>query len=282
MRKMTKIGLVVLAVSALAVLAVVMTYGQRPADDAQPERQTVSASRLIRSQKPSAVRRSGDGTPFGNAALGKSKGAEGADASGPKEGRTKPVLDLADEDDENEDGTVRTPEEKALVKRIESALDDENLSEALACAPEALKCRVPEIRQAMVDALGWFGKKALPELTPFLADPDDDICESAMNEWTSAVADIDDEAEKIGTVEMAMKVLTDEDALEDISSEYIGVDEKLAVESLLNIIEGGGSDKGIAKAKETYEFVTGDEFEDRAAAEKWIAEEYEPPEPGEK
>ena len=264
-----KIGLVVLAVSVLAVLAVVLMRDQRPAADTQPDRSTVPASRLIRSQEPSAVRRPDDGTLSGN--------AEGAAASGSKAERLKPALALSDEDEENEDGTVRTAEEKALVKRIESALDDENLSEALACAPAALKCRVPEIRQAMVDTLGWFGKKALPELTPFLADPDEDVSESAMDEWTSAVADIDDEVEKIGTVEMAMKVLTDEDALEDISSEYIGVDEKLAVESLLRVIEGGGSAKGVDKAKETYEFVTGEEFESRAAAEKWIAEEYEPP-----
>lgn len=277
MKKVMKIGLVVLPVSALAVLAVVLTSGQRSADDTQPERPTVSAARLIRSQKPS-VHRQSDGTTHSAEKANDQDGASTAQ----QEKREKPDLNISEEDEENEDGTVRTAEEKALVKRIESALDDEKLSEALACAPEALKCRVPEIRQAMVDALGWFGKKALPELTPFLADPDDDVCESAMNEWTSAVADIDDEAEKIGTVEMAMKVLTDEDALDDISSEYIGVDEKLAVESLLRIIEGDGSAKGIAKAKETYEFVTGDEFEGRAAAEKWIAEEYEPPEPGEK
>ena len=64
--------------------------------------------------------------------------------------------------------------------------------------------------------------------------------------------------------------------LEEISGEYIGVDEKLAVNSLLRIIEAGGSEQGIAKAKETYEFVTGDEFVDRATAEKWLREEYKP------
>ena len=44
------------------------------------------------------------------------------------------------------------------------------------------------------------------------------------------------------------------------------------------IIEGGGSKEGVEKAKETYEFVTGDEWTDAAEAERWIAEEYEPPE----
>ena len=74
-----------------------------------------------------------------------------------------------------------------------------------------------------------------------------------------------------------MSVLSDDDALDDLSNEYIGVDEKLAVESLLKVIEGGGNEKGVAKAKETYEFVTGEEFTNRADAEKWIAEEYTPP-----
>ena len=188
----------------------------------------------------------------------------------------KPSLSVAEDDDDDDEFT---PEERALSKRIEAALDEEDLEKAVACAKEALNCPNAEVRQAMVDTLGWFGAKGLPELTPFLADADEDVRDSAMNEWSMALSDIDDEAEKLGVVEMALGVLTNEDALENISSEYIGADEKLAVESLLRIIEGGGSAQGIEKAKETYEFVTGDEFVDRAAAEKWIAEEYQPPDP---
>lgn len=199
------------------------------------------------------------------------KSSRGDEAKRPE----KPILSFAEDDDEDDDFT---PAERALSKRIEAALDEEDLNKAIACAKEALNCQNVEIRQAMVDALGWFGAKGLPELTPFLADPDEDVRDSAMNEWSMALSDIDDEPEKLGVVEMAMSVLTNEDALEDISGEYIGADEKLAVESLLRIIEGGGSEQGIAKAKETYEFVTGDEFAGRAAAEKWIAEEYQPAE----
>lgn len=188
--------------------------------------------------------------------------------------KPKPQLDLSDDDDEE---SKRTPEEKKLAADIEKALDEEDFELAKKCAPLALKCKDTEIRQSMVDTLGWFGEKAIPELTPFIADPDEDVAESAMNEWDSTVSSIEDDGEKIGMTEMAMQVISDEDALESISGNYIGVDEKLAVESLLRVIEGGGSVKGIDKAKETYEFVTGEEFVDRAAAEKWIAEEYEPP-----
>ena len=187
--------------------------------------------------------------------------------------RPKPVLTVEDDEDDE-----RTPEEKALEERIEKALDEEDLEAALACADEALKCGVVEIRQNMVDTLGWFGEKALPELTPFLADADEDVRDSAMNEWTMALSSIEDDGLKIKTVELAMGVLKDEDALEEISNEYIGADEKLAVESLARIIDGDGSKEGVEKAKETYEFVTGDEWTDAAEAARWIAEEYEPPE----
>jgi len=187
--------------------------------------------------------------------------------------KPKPIIRVEDDEDDN-----RTPEEKALAERIEKALDDEDFELAASCAEEAQKCGDSEIRQSMVDTLGWFGEKALPELTPFLADADEDVRESAMNEWTMALSSIEDEGVKIKSVELAMGVLRDEDALEDISNEYIGVDEKLAVESLVRIIEGGGSEEGVEKAKETYEFVTGDEWTDVAEAERWIAEEYEPPE----
>ena len=184
----------------------------------------------------------------------------------------KPALEFDEDDD------TRTPAEKALAERIEKALDEEKLEDALGCAKEALACGNAEVRQAMVETLGWFGEKALPELTPFLADPDEDVRETAMNEWSMAVSNIEDDAEKIGIVELAMNVLSDEDALEDISGEYIGVDEKLAVESLVRIIAADGSKTGVAKAKETYEFVTGDEWVSAEAAAKWIAEEYQPDE----
>ena len=189
---------------------------------------------------------------------------------------SKPVLDLGVDDDDDEEDR-RTPAEKALAERIEKSLDEEDLEMAVSCADEAQSCAVTEIRQAMVETLGWFGEKALPELTPFLADADEDVRDSAMNEWTTALSSIEDEKAKIGVVELAMGVLKDEDALESISSEYIGVDEKLAVESLSRIITAGKSAAGVEKAKETYEFVTGDEWAGVDEAARWIAEEYEPP-----
>ncbi len=187
-------------------------------------------------------------------------------------------MDEAGDDQEDDEEDDRTPAEKALSDRIEKALDEEDLNAAIACVGDAQRCSVVEIRQAMVDTLGWFGEKALPELTPFLVDADADVRRSAMDEWTMALSSIEDDNDKLGVVELAMGALSDEEVLEEISKEFIGVDEKLAVESLSRIISSGGSEAGVAKAKETYEFVTGDEWVSIEDAVRWIAEEYDPPE----
>lgn len=189
--------------------------------------------------------------------------------------RGKPLLRGEEPTEEDES---MTPEERQLDERIEAALEKEDLEQTIACAADAQRCGSAEVRRDMVDALGWFGARALPELTMFLADADEDVRESARTEWQVAVAEIEDERERVAAVGMAMSALTDEDFLDDISGEYIGVDEKTAVESLVCVIEAGESPAGVAKAKETYEFITGEEYAGRAAAEKWIAEEYQPPE----
>lgn len=219
-----------------------------------------------------AEKRSGGGgdAPAPGRAMQTAKARPGGAATASRRARPKPVLFDDDDDDDF------TPEERRLSDRIEDALDREDVGAVVACVDAALACTNTEIREAMVNALGWFGVKGMAALTSFLGDPDEDVRENAMNEWSMALSEIEDDGERIGVVETAMAVLSDEDALEDISGEYIGVDDKLAVESLLRVIEGGGSAEGVAKAKETYEFVTGDEFVDRATAEKWIAEEYEP------
>ena len=245
-------------VAALAVAAAVAVVVCRTGDDG-PENEAAAATKARRSRVPAVHQRSQTGKRPAR-----------------PQWQQKPVLDFGSASDDESDS--RTPAERSLAADIEKALEDENLSLAIACAEKAQSCAVVEIRQAMVDTLGWFGEKALPELTPFLADADEDVRENAKDEWTMALSGIEDDGVRIKTVELAMAVLKDEDALDEISGEYIGVDEKMAVESLARIIAAGASPEGVEKAKETYEFVTGDEWAGEEEAARWIAEEYEPSE----
>lgn len=195
-------------------------------------------------------------------------------------GKRRPVVMRRDvEPDEEEDEDELSPAERALSDRIERALDEEDFALAHACVAEARSCPAVDVRQSMVDTLAWFGARAIPDLTLFVADNDEDVAESARNEWEMAISEVTDDADRIAMVGLTMTVVADEDFLESISGEYIGIDEKLAVESLLGVIETpGATPEGVAKARETYEFVTGEEFVSRDEAERWLKEEYEPPE----
>lgn len=168
-----------------------------------------------------------------------------------------------------------TDEPLSLSDMIGEASAGDDADAVFALAKKALAEGDADTRHDAVAALGQFGAQALPELVPFLADEDEDVRSDAMEEWSAALSEIDDDNTRISAAELAMKSIADEDALETISSEYIGIDEKLAVESLVRIIESGW-EKGAAKARETYEFVTGEEWTGREAAEKWLAEEYNP------
>ena len=114
-------------------------------------------------------------------------------------------------------------------------------------------------------------------LLPFLADPDDDVRQSAIDSWTSSLGEVEDEKMKAGLITAVMQVMKDEDALESMTSELIGMDEKIALQVLVDVIEGGKASKqAVAAAKEQYEFLTGDEYTTVEAADKWLAENYEP------
>jgi len=255
---MKKQNVLVVSLVGLVAVGAGLFFGlsRNPAEPATDALEQANA-RIPADEGQGEIRRSADAAKGGSADV--------------KAGKKRPMAVHDDDDDAR-----RTPEERRLAADIEKSLDEEDFALAKKCAPLALESKDAAIRQSMVDTLGWFGEKAIPELTPFLADPDEDVAESAMNEWETAVSSIEDEKLKIGVVEMAMQVISNEDGIESIANEYIGVDEKLAVESLTRVIEGGGNAKGIARAKETYEFVTGDAYTSRAAAEKWIAEEYQP------
>ena len=63
----------------------------------------------------------------------------------------------------------------------------------------------------------------------------------------------------------------------ELRRELIDMDEKLALQTLVDVIEGGkAAPQGVATAREQYEFLTGEEYTNIDAANQWLAENYEP------
>lgn len=164
-----------------------------------------------------------------------------------------------------------SPRDRECVAAIQAALDDNDYAKLLPAITTAAKSASADVRAQAVEALRWFGKAALSELTLFMADADDDVCTAACDAWTSALFEVEDPALKGQLVESAMEILTDADQLESMIMEISDLPEALQVEILTRLIEG--SNKAAAEtAREHYEFVTGEPYENRDAAQKWLLE----------
>ena len=178
------------------------------------------------------------------------------------------ALGIEDQEDE------LTEEEEKLVDTIHDALNEEDQELAIELAKRAVKSKKVEVRSEMVDTLRWFGDKVMPELMMFIDDPDEGVRMDAMSAYQQAIYDIEEDSEKAKIIEISMRNLADSEALEEIASELIGMDDGLAVQTLINVIDGE-SKTGRRIAKETYETVTGEEYTTFEAAEAWLREQQE-------
>lgn len=169
------------------------------------------------------------------------------------------------------------PEERKRLDAIEEALDHDDFKALAALAAEIQNSAGAEVRSEYVDALGVFGEKALIELLPFMADPDADIAENARDQWTMALSEVENEQKKCKYIESAMRILTDSDTLDTMMTELNDCDDRIAVQTIVDIL-ASGTKQAVAAAKEQYEFVTGEEYVDFATAEKWLRENYVPDE----
>ncbi len=169
--------------------------------------------------------------------------------------------------------------EKELMSGIEKAQDEDDLEQLRQLIPQASVSTNVEIRSDLVDALGWFGKDAMEDLLPFMADEDEDVRNDAIDYWTGALGEIEDVKSRGSMIEMVMKVIKDEDALDAMTTELSDLEDIDALQVLVNVMsEPDISPNAVKAAKEHYEFVTGEEWKDIDAAEAWLRENMDEPE----
>lgn len=152
--------------------------------------------------------------------------------------------------------------EREAMDKLDDFVAEENFDEVKSMLRAYGPSRNPAVRERVVEALGWFGEKAIVEITPFLGDENEDVRNAASTEWNSALGEIEDEREKATIVAQTMLVLTDPEMLEEVAFHLFEIDEAEAVSVIRNVISAAGeaNPAAVAAAKEAYEFVTGDEF----------------------
>lgn len=172
------------------------------------------------------------------------------------------------------DNTLSAEDEKT-VDAIQEALDDEKFEAVSKLAVSAQSSPSAEVRQKAVEALQWFGERALPELVPYLADADEEVHSAAMNAVEQALMQIEDEKVKARHIEslLMLKGVCSKDGLAMLSGQMNALsDSALAVATAVRIIESKANPHAVDEMKEVYRFHTDEDYTTPEAAEKWYAD----------
>lgn len=131
------------------------------------------------------------------------------------------------------------------------------------------------MRKKLIEALGWFGSKGIPEMVDFLDDADPEVVEAAVDQFELALQDVSlGDRDRAEIVVMASKAIHDSEALERMFMEIPNMRNSVAAQTLVDICQLG-TEESKALMPETIEFVTGtDEGEITTVEdiERWLAE----------
>lgn len=166
-------------------------------------------------------------------------------------------------------------QDRRTMKTVQEALDSEDYDKLLSVLPKIRSSSNAELRGDFVNALGWFGTEGMLELLPFIADPDEDVANSASGHWEMALNKVDSDGDKCMLVESAMAVIKNRDLLDTMAQELVSCDEVEALQVLVNLIEGPNP-VAADVAMEQYEFITDEKYAGVEAAEEWLENNYVP------
>ena len=170
-----------------------------------------------------------------------------------------------------------TPSERRLADTLQDASDDNDLGKMREAVKGILAQKNAELKMEAVSALGFFGKDSLTDLMAFLRDSNQEVVESAASAISSALDELDEEENGFRAEFISTLLSVDGLCKRDTADIFVGQlecigssDEKLAVQTMVNLLEDGKVGKSVkTRLKEAYKFVTGEKYTTFEAADKW-------------
>lgn len=144
------------------------------------------------------------------------------------------------------------PEDSDFIDRLRKMAEEEDRDGLLALAERMIGHAEPDVREEYLKAVGSFGTAALPEITFFLDDADENVSCEARAQWLDAMFRIEDQVEKANVICSAMCSVRNSEFIDQIADELRGLDAELVNEAVEIVLEGG-TPNGIAAAKKIAE-----------------------------
>ena len=273
MRNEVKLGLVVVASGILGALCTWFFFGQDSGADDHVKRAreqrfaTTSRSGAVKRVTEISVDRDGDK---------KSVRIVESEVNRPD------VLKTASAAEDDDEESLTEPQ-KAILKDIQDALDDDDvkgLRRAVARFTASVRTgglggygNVPRaLRSAAVQAFKWFGKDTIADAVPFLADSDEEIAAEAFDAIEFSLQDVSIGDHRRSAVVKAMaKTMTDPDQIESILNALTDMRNSVKCDTVISIMKEGTSEFKSAM-KEQMSFYFDDDVKNEDGVRKWLAE----------
>lgn len=199
---------------------------------------------------------------------------------------SKPVINIEDPEFAELDEM-----QKEILKEIQEMLDSgdfKGLSIAISHMIDMGKQRALDVgandydwsryvplvmKRKAVEALGWFGSEALPEIMGFIGDIDNEIAEDAQMRLEQALQDYELSDRSLAEIVVKlMSIATDPDTVDSYYMELSRMRNSVMISTLVEIGQSG-SDVAKEKLAENISFYTGDfSIETVEQAEQWLKE----------
>lgn len=190
---------------------------------------------------------------------------------------TKPDLDFTDEQ-----LASITPELKKILAELQEAVDAENALKVSKLSEQILvtmrkhgeSAVPPFVREAAVEAIGYFLPGSLADLVAYMKDSDPDVLQEVMDKFSEAIDDPGLGDRELSAILISVaKVLTDEDAVDSL---FMSIENDMrnsvAVETYLNVWENGSEEVKQRVAESISDFTGEDEIDSGEKLKKWLEE----------
>ena len=133
------------------------------------------------------------------------------------------------------------------------------------------------IRCAAVEAAGYFGAEALPELLDYIVDIDSEVAQDALSQLELAIQDLSlGDRERAEVFKSLSSVLTDADALDWMLSSATDARHSVGVDTFVHIAQNG-TPEAKKMVSEYIELFTGGEATTASEAQDWLRENPDDP-----
>lgn len=151
-----------------------------------------------------------------------------------------------------------------LSEQMRERLDEGRNAEALVLARRLMHSKEKNVRRRTADALGWIGRKAMPELVEMLGDEDPDVVSDALAGWQLSYVEQKSDEDRIAGITNAVARLNDQVKAECVLLHFTEVDEQLALKAMDAFIVAHRGKPSSTMMKSTFAHFAG---------EPWISSE---------